>query len=65
MLYVLATGVVAVCVCMVFLFFICLLAGATDGSLPGFPTEAVGCFMFGFYRYSSQLFGFFWFSCLL
>ena len=38
--------------CFVFVVLsVCLLA--PDGSLPGFPTEPLGCFLFGFYRCSS------------
>jgi len=36
-----------------FLLSVCVPAGVSDGSPPGFYTEAVGCFLFGFYRYSS------------
>ena len=43
---------------VVFFLSVCLLADVPDGSPPGFPTEAIGCSLFGFYRYSSQLFGF-------
>ena len=35
------------------IYYICLLADVPNGFPPAFPTETVGCFLFGFYRYSS------------
>ena len=43
-------------------FSVCLLTGAPGGSLPGFPTEAVGCLLFGFSRCSGWLSSFLLFS---
>jgi len=62
--YVLAAGVVAACaffVAVSFLFFfsVCVLTGAPGGSPSGFPTETVGCLLFGFCRCSN------WLSCFL
>ena len=35
------------CCCLCFVFFsVCVPAGAPGNSSPGFPTEAVGCFLF-------------------
>ena len=48
MFHVLAADVVAACVLrlFVYLFFFCRPAGSPDNSLPGYPTEAVACFLF-------------------
>ena len=52
MFYILAAGVVAAGVFVLFLP-VCLPADVPDGSPSGFPTEVAGCFLFGFCRYSS------------
>ena len=48
---------VFVCLCACFVSA-CLLSGAPGGDKARFPTEAVDCRLFCFYRYSSWLSGF-------
>ena len=53
---------VFVCLCVCF-FSACLLSGAPGGAKDGFPTQAVDCSLFCFYRCSSWLSGFSFYCC--
>ena len=53
---------VFVCLCVCF-FSACLLSGAPGGAKAGFPTEAVDCRRFCFYRCSSWLSVFSFYFC--
>ena len=53
---------VFVCLCVCF-FSACLLSDAPGGAKAGFPTEALGCRRFCFYRCSSWLSGFSFYFC--
>ena len=50
-------------VCVFVFFSACLLSGAPGGAKAGFPTEAVDCLLFCFYRCNSWLSGFSFFFC--
>ena len=63
-LYVIAATCVFFCFFVCF-FSACLLSGAPVGSKAGFPTEAVDCLLFCFYRCSSSLFRFSLFSLIV
>ena len=57
---------ICLCVCLFVCFFsACLLTGAPGDCKAGFPTEALDCLLFCFYRCSSWLSGFSLFSLIV